>query len=195
MECYFGCGDNATTQLKNGKLCCSDRHQKCPAIRAKNSASRKGIPTNPNLFEYNQIKVSCQYCDRQLPKTNIKRHTRYCWSNPKNIRLCPVCSNQIKSKYNETCSHGCANTFFRSGPNHGNWSGENYRSVCFYFHKKECIVCREVKIVEVHHYDFNHDNNDPENLVPLCPTHHQYVHSRYKDEIILLNEQYKKTRI
>ena len=27
------------------------------------------------------------------------------------------------------------------------------------------------------------DNNDPANLIPLCPTHHSYVHSRYKDEI------------
>lgn len=34
-------------------------------------------------------------------------------------------------------------------------------------------------IVAVHHYDENHSNNDPKNLVPLCPTHHQYLHSRY----------------
>lgn len=37
-----------------------------------------------------------------------------------------------------------------------------------------------MNIVAVHHYDGNHDNNSPENLIPLCPTHHQYVHSRYK---------------
>jgi len=38
--------------------------------------------------------------------------------------------------------------------------------------------------VAVHHYDENHNNNNPENLVPLCPTHHQYVHSKYKNEVI-----------
>ncbi len=28
--------------------------------------------------------------------------------------------------------------------------------------------------------DENHENNDPQNLVPLCPTHHAYWHSRYR---------------
>lgn len=81
-----------------------------------------------------------------------------------------------------TCSHSCSNTYFRSGvnnPNHKN--GDNYRTICFHYHKKECIICGEDKIVSVHHYDENHDNNEITNLVPLCPTHHQYVHSRYKD--------------
>jgi hypothetical protein len=62
--------------------------------------------------------------------------------------------------------------------------GKNYRTICFTHHKKECVVCGEDKIVSVHHYDENHNNNDPNNLVPLCPTHHQYVHSGYKDLVI-----------
>lgn len=37
------------------------------------------------------------------------------------------------------------------------------------------------KIVEVHHFDGNNTNNTPENLMPLCPTHHRYWHSRYKE--------------
>ena len=58
---------------------------------------------------------------------------------------------------------------------------KNYRSICFRDHKKECIICGEDNIVAVHHYDHNHSNNDPGNLVPLCPTHHQYVHSSFSD--------------
>lgn len=80
-----------------------------------------------------------------------------------------------------TCSHGCSNTHFRSGENNGNYKGEHYRTVCFDTHEKKCIVCGEDKIVAVHHYDENHNNNDIYNLIPLCPTHHQYVHSKYKD--------------
>lgn len=56
--------------------------------------------------------------------------------------------------------------------------------MCFHYHKKECIICGENKIVSVHHYDENHKNNNPENLVPLSPTHHQYVRSKYKNEVI-----------
>lgn len=52
------------------------------------------------------------------------------------------------------------------------------------------MICGEDKIVAVHHYDHNHYNNDPANLVPLCPTHHQYVHSRYKDEVKSIIDDY-----
>lgn len=52
-----------------------------------------------------------------------------------------------------------------------------YRDICFSFHAHECVVCGEAHVVAVHHYDRNPLNNDPENLIPLCPTHHQYCHT------------------
>jgi len=33
------------------------------------------------------------------------------------------------------------------------------------------------KIVAVHHINHNHSDNRPENLVPLCPNHHEMLHS------------------
>ena len=101
------------------------------------------------------------------------------------IKNCPVCNNEFKTKENHpreksTCSKGCSNTYFRSGENNGNYLKDkvnDYRSICFANHKKECIICKEKLAVAVHHYDGNHDNNIPENLVPLCPTHHLYWHS------------------
>jgi hypothetical protein len=65
-----------------------------------------------------------------------------------------------------------------------------YRSICWQHHKKECVVCKEDKIVTVHHMNEDHNDNRPENLVPLCPTHHQYLHSRYRKEIIDIVEDY-----
>ena len=114
-----------------------------------------------------------------------------CYLNPINLKLCVVCNNPIKKlrhgnkDFNKqvTCSYACSNKLFRSGPKNGNWKEETYRSTCFYYHKKECIICGEDKIIEVHHLDENKNNNKPENLVPLCPTHHQYWHSRYKNLI------------
>jgi len=114
---------------------------------------------------------------------------------------CPVCGKWFESytyrgkdlniKEKTTCGRACSNTYFRSGKNHGNYSGkdESYRTICFAHHKKQCVVCGERKIVAVHHLDENRENNSPENLVPLCPTHHQYWHSRYKSEVepIVLN--------
>ena len=102
-----------------------------------------------------------------------------------------VCGNPIKNfKHTKgTCSHGCANKLFRTGENHGNWKQDRYQTTCFAYHKKKCVCCEEDKIVEVHHLDHDKKNNDPSNLIPLCPTHHQYWHSRYKNliEDMILN--------
>ncbi len=103
----------------------------------------------------------------------------------KAIKICPVCKNEfstLKDSKDEkyTCSYGCSNTYFRSGPKNGNWKEEAYRTTCFHYHKKECVICKEKNIVEAHHLDEDSKNHSPENLIPLCPTHHQYWHSRFK---------------
>lgn len=119
-------------------------------------------------------------------------------NNTFRTKICPICEKPFtvsiqtdKVKEQITCSHSCANTYFRSGINNGSHakaiigevspSSMSYRTICFYYHKKVCVVCGEFRIVSVHHYDGNHSNNSPENLIPLCQTHHQYFHSKYKD--------------
>lgn len=137
-------------------------------------------------------KVKCIYCEFETTKGNIKRHEANCYLRPDNVKLCAVCNAPIKNwKFSKgTCSRSCANTFFKTGVDNGNWGGARYQTLCFTQHKKECIICKESKIVAVHHYNEDHDDNRIENLVPLCPTHHQYVHSRYKDEVIGAIDKY-----
>lgn len=69
-----------------------------------------------------------------------------------------------------------------------------YRSIAFKHHDKKCVVCGFDKIVAVHYYDHNKDNNDPTNLIPLCPNHHEMIHhSLYTTEITAkVNEWLKK---
>ena len=120
------------------------------------------------------------------------------------IRICPVCNKSFEERKTEkklTCSYACSNTHFRSGINNGSHakalkenveSNKTYRTLCFHYHEKKCVVCGEYKIVAVHHYDEDHYNNNPENLIPMCPTHHQYMHSNYKDEIAGVVDDYIK---
>lgn len=154
-----------------------------------------------NLFGYYNGRTKKMF-DKIVSENNInidhlkKRKTKYKLL----IKNCPVCGLEFETKVGNkeektTCSHSCSNTFFRSGSSNPNWKIESYRSTCFEEHEKECIVCGENKIVEVHHYDENKKNNTPENLIPLCPTHHQYVHSRYKDEVIVKIEKYRNNFI
>jgi len=102
---------------------------------------------------------------------------------PKIDKICPICQKPFVLKYGYeqvTCSYGCSNTFFARKRNR---IYKNYRTICFKNHEKKCVVCGEDKIVAVHHMDENKKNKDPKNLIPLCPTHHQYWHSRYRDLI------------
>lgn len=138
---------------------------------------------------------NCRYCNTGIALTGLKKHEKYCKSNPKVIeergKNCPVCDIFFISE-SVTCSHSCSNTHFnhlRNKPEKHN----KYRTICFRYHKKECIICKENKIVAVHHMNEDHNDNRPENLIPLCPTHHQYVHSRYKDEVLPLIESYIKS--
>jgi hypothetical protein len=98
-------------------------------------------------------------------------------------RVCPICKTPFTPKYDNeqvTCSYSCSNTYFARKRNKPE-RYKSYKKICFFHHPKKCIVCGEDKIVEVHHMDENNKNNDPKNLIPLCPTHHQYWHSRYRD--------------
>ena len=155
--------------------------------------SMKNRITKPGLLAMNR-KIGCVHCSKETTVGNIKKHEHSCYLNPNNVVECVVCSKPIKN-YKEskgTCSRSCANKHFRSGEDNGNWKGENYQSICFLHHEKKCVVCGEDKIVAVHHYDHNHENNDPNNLVPLCPTHHSYVHSRYVVEVQPAIDEYVK---
>lgn len=110
---------------------------------------------------------------------------------------CPVCETKFTilkghPRAKVTCGLSCANTYFRSGEDHPNWKESAYVSTCFAYHEKKCIICKEYKIIEVHHFDENNKNNKPENLIPLCPTHHKYWHSRYKELVYDKVIKYRK---
>lgn len=103
------------------------------------------------------------------------------------VKACPVCFLPFVTRKNHkrektTCSHSCSNTFFallRNKPE----KYKNYRTICFKYWPKECLICGWNRIVEVHHFDNNHKNNDKNNLVPLCPNHHaELISKRFKDE-------------
>jgi hypothetical protein len=141
-----------------------------------------------NLKKERVIKV-CVFCEKKFDCAVVKRHEKSCKLNPINQKECPVCKTKF-SKSGKTCSYSCSNTFFRSGKNNPNWKESRYQTTCFEYHGKKCLVCGETKIVAAHHVNKNHSDSRPENLVPLCPTHHQYVHSRYAEEVQPIIDKY-----
>lgn len=152
-----------------------------------------GLPQNGN----NQSFVTKSLQRLGLDRSVFKRRR---FEEARTEKICPVCGKTFWVRHGDrkktTCSHSCSNKYFRTKENNGQRkrtmkkvrNGEGllptaYKNLCFAYHKKECVVCGESKIVAVHHFNENHQDNSVENLVPLCPTHHQYMHSRYKNEI------------
>lgn len=140
----------------------------------------------------NIARVKTLIVTSQIDTSHFTRKRKYARIS----KECPVCLSMFeisvggKDGKKITCSHKCANTFFRSGENHPLHiqkqkrltSGESvltYVEICWKFHKRVCVICGEDKIVAVHHFNGDHSDNDPKNLVPLCPTHHAYCHSRH----------------
>lgn len=111
-------------------------------------------------------------------------------------KKCPICGNVFESlsghpREKVTCSGSCSNTYF-ARKKQGNKKYTWYRTICFKYHKKECVVCKENKAVDVHHFDSNKKNNLPENLIPICPTHHQYWHSKHRHLIFDKVNQFRE---
>jgi len=120
-------------------------------------------------------KVPCKHCNRDIGTVALSKHEKVCLSKHK---ICICCDKGFIEKWKgqRFCSLSCSNTTNAKKPRKDNV----YTTICFQFHEKKCIICDERNIVAVHHFNGNHSDNAPGNLVPLCPTHHTYVHSKFK---------------
>lgn len=56
-----------------------------------------------------------------------------------------------------------------------------------------CCIC-QTPFIQIHHIDGNHDNNDLDNLAPLCPNHHALAHSQSNILMNLTPERIKEIR-
>jgi hypothetical protein len=126
------------------------------------------------------VKIPCRYCQKSYWQGKLSAHEKSCVMNPICVSYCAVCRSPVKQRGAITCSKVCSNKHTPRRPRKIIPSDQTYRKICFEHHEKKCVVCGESNIVAVHHYDHNKKNNCPTNLVPLCPTHHTYVHSSFE---------------
>jgi hypothetical protein len=154
-----------------------------------------------NHFGIPENGTSSRLIKTKIDETGAKLKPRNRFKYKVITKECPVCGKSFTAQLNHprektTCSYACANTFFRSGINNGSHQkaikkySENelpsrtIQTKCFDTHDYKCCICSENRIVHVHHFDENHNNNDILNLIPLCPTCHQLFHTKqYRDVI------------
>tara|TARA_B110000483_G_C17722152_1_gene361319 strand:+ start:85 stop:531 length:447 start_codon:yes stop_codon:yes gene_type:complete len=116
---------------------------------------------------------------RDLRLGRVKEHNKKC-VKCNNEYIIEGREHTKKVQDSKYCSRSCAN----SRQDYWNNNATNYRTLCFQNNPKECRICGFDKIVVVHHMDEDHNNNDIENLIPLCPNHHEMFHSKHKEEVL-----------
>lgn len=116
------------------------------------------------------------------------------FSNKKVTLKCIECEspfevNPSKASERKFCSLKCANQKVRGRalplPEDELVGERKHRAICFRYHKKECVVCKEKIAVTVHHYNENHSDDTPSNLVPICANHHIYLHSNEGRHLVI----------
>jgi len=148
--CDYGCGRKVVHTFKNVVKCCATTHNQCPVKKEKINKARALLP------KISYPKIECVYCSKLYANTGIIKHTRLCYLNPQNIKLCPVCDNPIKDYKNATtCSCACSNTYFRTGKNHPSYdstkiTSRHHRTICFTYHNHKCAICDESLMLDVH---------------------------------------------
>jgi hypothetical protein len=142
-----------------------DKNPKQQKYKDDNS-SRGKLLGNKKFGEYKNFTVTCSACDKDF---FVKERELL---HPK------------KDAY--FCSRNCANSTGGKAKSVKYHYDEvaNYATVAWRHHKRECVACGENNVVAAHHLNEDHSDNRPENFVPLCPTHHHYIHSKYKYLII-----------
>jgi hypothetical protein len=168
-HCNKEFGFSTTSQKGNHSRHCASNPKKLESYEKIKEASDRFH--HKKLFD-----VKCFICER---KFSVKEDSR-----------------KYPSKEKYFCSRSCANKIGGRAKAKKYHYDEvaHYSTVAWRYHERKCVCCDEKNVVEVHHLNENHDDNRPKNLVPLCPTHHRYVHSKHKSLIENKIAEYVKNK-
>ncbi len=111
----------------------------------------------------------------------------------KELRNCAQCNKEFEAITSQkmtnkqiTCSNYCSNNYKKFKEDRLNnrlFAEESYRVAARNAGMHSCCICGESEVLDIHHIDEDRDNNSVSNLMPLCPTHHMYIH-RGKSHLI-----------
>jgi hypothetical protein len=159
----------------------------------------------PNTF--------CSFCNEEIFKNekmmnkhklhfcNKTCHQNYLRRNSKNIIVkCDNCKKEIirnSRRRSKTglffCGNLCKNRFLaqkRRWMKDETFSHRSRKDILFKksnFGCQRCLYSEDIRMLDIHHYDSNHDNNEIENLRILCVwCHNLYHRTKIKIEIPIL---------
>ncbi|MBR9704184.1 hypothetical protein GOV12_02140 [Candidatus Pacearchaeota archaeon] len=131
----------------------------------------------------------CPRCGKESKKSNFRRGVcSNCYRKyllKKKLIICKRCKRKMPHQAKGYCP-GCYNYVFHLDrakadqcKRDHNIDYETYKKIT-----KNCLICGFDKVVDLHHLDNKHENNNLNNLIGLCPNHHKMLHDfKFRDEI------------
>ncbi len=137
--------------------------------------------------------IKCPGCGKE-----VEHHAKgYCYNCYKRLawkrkkKVCKRCQREMPIHAKGLCG-GCYNFVFHLDKNKA-WSQMKLYGLKYDTYKKiteKCVICGFDKIVDLHHLDEDKQNNSENNLIGLCPNHHQMLHNfQFRKEIRELLKQ------
>jgi len=156
----------------------------------------------------------CKHCNEEfdINKSQRANHSRWCDKNPKRndwdktkqadrnfgkhtdfVVTCHNCACDFTVNEREKlfpqkdryfCSIQCANATGGKAKSE-KYGLLQYTTIAKKHYNEKCVVCGYNEVIDVHHIDENRQNNDPKNLVFLCPNHHAELHRKKSSSVKL----------
>lgn len=131
-------------------------------------------------------KGTCKFCGK-YKLFYTKNTCRKCYDEHiRGKKICKKCGNSrhiiafglCKYCYNKEKGYPLYEYIRKYMNGANNW----HRFVAIKHHNIKCSFCNENRLImlDVHHIDKNRKNNEPENLIFVCPNHHREIHRRLR---------------
>ena len=178
MDCEYGCGKEASHQLKNGKWCCEITYQKCSRLKEIGSECKRK-EKNPNYKKSPSIETREKMSKKRIGKKLgpfSEEHRKNISEARKGRTFSKRPNHSEFMKKNNPMDY-----IDMSGDKNPNWKGGisklSYCSGWCYLSKemreyeKECQnpnCNKQSERLTTHHIDYNKESCHPKNLIVLC---------------------------
>lgn len=196
MICEYGCGRKAKYQLKNGKWCCSKSQNSCLEMKRRNSETKKG-KNHPMFGKHRAEETKKLLREANLgmkkPWASEMNRKRTGKNNPFHGKKHKeeTKQKQRKAKLGKKRPDVSEMNRKRTGPKNHNWIPDREQRFAPYtakFYDKDyrqfifetnnngneiCPICLKKEISELHHINYNKQNDNKKNLIFLCISCHR----------------------
>jgi len=118
----------------------------------------------------------------KLTKPTPEKYCAYCGKKLERKRYNGVLEDLTAFNRRKYCDFGCMRrAYVKKDASEQSWSEAHgsARKIVYLIEDREkiCEICGSIGNIDIHHKDFNHQNNNPDNLMLVCRSCHMKIHN------------------